>query len=170
MCIHFCVSFSPSYWMWCIRGFCLAASIGKSHTGVVAWSLRMNATKCWDIHNFWRVCAATLDHYSSDPHQEVSALGRIVDAVGPGVSVVSISGGSTILVEGFCQYLESGYCQKLIDYPNFDLRLFKRCLQRTGFSVFGSLDGLAMTNFKVNRLKNAEIRDRMSFAPLWERL
>ena len=118
-----------------------------------------------DLDTFKRFCIATLDRYSSDPHQEISALGRMVDALGPDVSVASISGGSTILVEAFCENLGSGYRQKLIDYPVFDLRLFRRCLQRTASSVFGSLDGLAMTEFIVNRLKGAETRDRMSCRP-----
>ena len=108
---------------------------------------------------------ATLDRYSSDPHQEIAALGRAMDALGPDVSVASISGGSTVLVEAFCEYLGNGYRQKLIDYPVFDLRLFRRCLQRTASSVFGSLDGLAMTEFIVNRLKGAETRDWMSSRP-----
>ena len=62
-------------------------------------------------------------------------------------------------MEAFCEFLGSGYHQKLIDYPCFDLRLFKRCLQRTTSSVFGSLDGLSMAGFIVNRLKGAETRD-----------
>ena len=88
-----------------------------------------------------------------------------MDALGPEVSAVSISGRSTVLVEAFCEYLGSGYRQKLIDYPFSDLRLFKRCLQRTASSWFGSLDGFAMTEFFVNRLKGAETRDWMSFRP-----
>ena len=119
--------------------------------------------RTWDT--FRRVCVATLDSYSSDPHREVTALGRVVDALGLDVSVASISGGSTVLVEAFCEYLCNGYRQKLIDYPVFDLRLFKPCLQRTSSSVFGSLDGLAMTEFIVNRLKGAETRDWMSSRP-----
>ena len=121
--------------------------------------------RTWDVETFRRVCVATLDRYSSDPHQEISALGRMVDAMGPDVPVASISGGSTVLVEAFCEYLVSGYRQKLIDYPVFDLRLFRRCLQRTTSSMFGSLDGLAMTQFIVNRLKGAETRDWMSSRP-----
>ena len=68
-------------------------------------------------------CAATLDRYSSDPHQEISALGRIVDALGPNLRVVSINGGSTLLVESLCEYLGSGYRKSLIEYPLFDLQL-----------------------------------------------
>ena len=119
----------------------------------------------WHVDTFRRVCVASLDCYSSDPHQEISALGRMVDALGPNLFVASISGGSTILVEAFCEYLGSGYRQKLIDHLVFDLRLFRRCSQRTAASVFGSLDGLAMTEFIVNRLKGAETRDWMSSRP-----
>ena len=121
--------------------------------------------RTWDVDTFKRVCVATLDRYSSDLYQETSALGRVVDALGPDVSVASISSGSTVLVEAFCEYLGNGYRQKLIDYPVFDLCLFQRCLQRTASSVFGSLDGLAMTEFIVNWLKGAETRDWMSSRP-----
>ena len=102
---------------------------------------------------------ATLDRYNSDPHQEVSTLGRLIDALGTDVSIPSINGGSNIFVETFCVYLGSGYRQKLIDYPYSDRRLFKRCLQWTASHVFSSLDGFAMTEFIVYRLKGAETRD-----------
>ena len=121
--------------------------------------------RTWDVDAFRRVCVATVDHYSSDLHQEISVLGRIVDALGPDVLVASISGGSTVLVEAICVYVGSGYRQKLIDYPVFDLRLFRRCLQRTPSIVFVSLDGLAMTEFILNRLKGAETRDWISTRP-----
>ena len=121
--------------------------------------------RTWDVDTFKRVCVATLNRYSSDPYQEITSLSRMADALGPDVSVASISGGSTVLVEAFCEYLGSGYRQKLIDYPVFDLRLFRRCLQRTSSSVFGSLDGLAMTEFIVNRLMGAETRDWLSSRP-----
>ena len=124
--------------MGCILGFCLAASIGhgscskefEEHGDEVRVFLRT-----WYIDIFWTVCVATQDRYSSDPHKEIAALGRILDRVGPDVSVGSISGGSTILLEAFCECLGSGYRQKLIHYPCFDLRLFKRCLQRTASSL-----------------------------------
>ena len=121
--------------------------------------------RTWDVDTFRRVCVATLDRYSSDPYQEVTALGRVVDAFGSDVAVASIIGGSTVLVEAFSEYLGSGYRQKLIDYPVFDVRLFRRCFQRTSSRVFGSLDGLAMTEFIVNRLKGAETQDWMSSRP-----
>ena len=71
--------------------------------------------RTWDVDTFKRVCVATLDCYSNDPHQEIAALGRMVDALGPDVSVASISGSSTVFVEAFWEYLGSGYRQKLID-------------------------------------------------------
>ena len=120
--------------------------------------------RTWDIDFFRRVCVATLDRYSCIPHQKNALLGRIIDALGPDLSVVSISGRSTILVEAFCKYLRSGYRQKLIDYPSFDLRLFKRCI-RCASSVLGSLNGLAMTEFIANRPKGAKTRDWMSSRP-----
>ena len=89
----------------------------------------------------------------------------MVDALGSDVAIVSIIGGSTVLVEAFRELLGSGYRQKLINYPVFDLRFFRRCLQWTSSSVFGSLDGLAMTEFIVNRLRGAETRDWMSSRP-----
>ena len=91
----------------------------------------------WAIDIFKGVCVATLYRYSSDRYQGITALGQLVDALGPDVSVASISGGSTVLVEALCEYLGSGYRQKLIDYPFFDLSLLRRCLQRTASSVFG---------------------------------
>ena len=122
--------------------------------------------RTWDIDIFKRVCVATLDRYCSDHHQDISAMSPNVDALGPDVSVASINGDSTVLVEAFCEYLGIGYRQKLIDYPFFDLRLFKRCLQRTASSVFGSVDGLAMTELIINWLKGAETRDWMSSRPV----
>ena len=75
----------------------------------------------------------------------------------------SISGGSTTLMETLCEYMGSGYCQKLIDYPCFDLRLYKRCLLRTASKMICSLDGYRLTECIVNQLKGAETRDWMSF-------
>ena len=119
----------------------------------------------WDIDIFKRVCLTTLDCYSSDPYQKISALGRIVDAMGPDVSVVAINGGSTVLMEALFEFLGSWYRQKLIDYPSLDLRLLKRSLQRTAPSVLGSLDGLAMTESIVNELKSTETHDWISSRP-----
>ena len=78
------------------------------------------------------------------------------------MSVVSINGGSTILVEAFCEHVGTGYRQKLMDYLNLDLRLFRRCLQRTTSSVFGCLEGYPITEFILNRLEGAETRDWIS--------
>ena len=75
------------------------------------------------------------------------------------------SRGPHVLSEAFASYLGSGYQAKLIEYATFDLRLLKRCLQRTASSVFGSLDPFSLTEFVVNRLKGAETRDWMASRP-----
>ena len=49
----------------------------------------------------------------------------------------------------------------LLDFPTFDVRLLKRCLQKTASTVFGKLDPFSMTEFIVTRLKGAEQRDWM---------
>ena len=49
----------------------------------------------------------------------------------------------------------------LLDYPTFDVRLLKRCLQKTASTLFGTLDPFSMTEFIVTRLKGAEYRDWM---------
>ena len=121
--------------------------------------------RCWDNHQFRRVCVAVLDRFSGNVGEEVVALGRIIDAIGPDFRVVSVQGGPHALVEAYVNFLGSGYQQKLIEYPLFDLRLFKRCLQETASSVFGTLDPYSMTEFIINRLKGAESRDWMASRP-----
>ena len=89
-------------------------------------------------------------------------MGKILDAAGPDTAVVSFHGGPHVLVEAFASYLGSGYQAKLIEYPIFDLRLLKGCLQRTASFVFGSPDPFSLTEFIVNRLKGSETRDWMA--------
>ena len=118
----------------------------------------------WDSSQFRRLCVAVLDRFSGNVSEEVVVLGRIIDAIGPDVRVVSVQGGPHALVDAYVNFLGSGYQQKLIEYPLFGLRLFKRCLQKTASSVFGTLDPYS-TEFIVNRLKGAEIRDWMASRP-----
>ena len=82
-------------------------------------------------------------------------------AVGGFASLVAVSGGLHVLANTYGDYLGSGYSHKLVEYPVFDLRLLKRCLQKVSSSVFGSLDPFSMTEFIVTRLKGAEHRDWM---------
>ena len=125
--------------------------------------------RCWDNSQFRRVCVALLDRFSGDVSEEVVALGRIIDAIGPDVRVASVQGDPHFLVEAYVNFFGSGYQQKLIEYPLFDLRRFKRCLQKTASSVFGTLDQYSMTEFIVNRLKGAESRDWMASRPALEK-
>ena len=87
-------------------------------------------------------------------------MGKILEAAGPDAAVVSLRGGPHVLAEAFANYLGSGCQTKLID-----LRLMKRCLQRTAPFFFGSLDPFSLTEFIVNRLKGAETRDWMASRP-----
>ena len=82
-------------------------------------------------------------------------------AVGSGASLVSLSGGSHTLVDCYKEYLGSACTKTLVDYPIFDVRLLKRCLQKTASVVFGALDPFSMTEFIVTRLKGVEHRDWM---------
>ena len=115
------------------------------------------------------MCVAVLNRFSANTTLEATVLGTILDAAGPDTSVVSLHGGPHVLAEAFASYLGSGYQTKLIEYPTFDLRLLKRCLQRTASSVFGSLDPFSLTEFLVNRLKGAETRDWMASRPALRR-
>ena len=121
--------------------------------------------RTWERSTFRRVCVAVLNRFSANTSLEATVLGKYLDAAGPDTAVVSLNGGPHVLSEAFASYLGSGYHAKLIEYPTFDLRLLKRCLQRTASSVFGSLDPISLTEFVVNRLKGAETRDGMVSRP-----
>ena len=82
--------------------------------------------RTWNVDTFKRVCVATLDRYSSDPYHEISVFGRIVDALGPDVSVASVSGGSTVLGKPFVNIWAVGIVKNSLT---------------TQFSTFGCLDG-----------------------------
>ena len=100
--------------------------------------------RCWNNSQFRRVCVSILDRFSSNVKEEVIVLGRILDAVRPNVLKVSVHGGPQALLEVDLKFQGRGYQQKLTDYALSDLRLFKRCLQRTTSSVFGILDPYSM--------------------------
>ena len=122
--------------------------------------------RTWERSRFRRVCVAVLNRFSANTTLEATALGKVLDAAGPDAAVVSLHGGPHVLAEAFSNYLGSGYQTKLIEYPTFDLRLMKRCLQLTASSVFGSLDPFSLTEFLVNRLKGARNRDWMASRPV----
>ena len=117
--------------------------------------------RTWEKGTFRRVAVSVADRFAVDATHELSMLGSVVSAVGGSASLVAVSGGSHVLGDTYRAYLGSGYSHKLVEYPIFDLRLLKRCLQKVSSSVFGSLDPLSMTEFFVTRLKRAEHRDWM---------
>ena len=117
--------------------------------------------RTWEKDTFRRVAVAVTDRLSSDATHELSVLGSVAAAVGGSTSLVSVFGGLHVLAETYGECLGSGYSHKLVEYPIFDLRVPKRCLQKISSSVFGSLDPFSMTKFIVTRLKGSEYRDWM---------
>ena len=115
----------------------------------------------WLKDTFRRVAVAVTDRFFSDAPHELSLFRSVVAAMGGSASLVAFSGGSQVLVDTYGEYLGSGYSHKLVEYPVFDLRLLKRCLQKVSSSVFGSLDSFFMTEFIVKRLKMGKHRDWM---------
>ena len=89
---------------------------------------------------FLRVAVTVTDRFAVDATHGLSVLGSVVAAVGGSASLVAVSGGAHGLADTYGEYLGSGCSQKLVEYPFFDLRLLKRCLQKVSSSVFGSLD------------------------------
>ena len=117
--------------------------------------------RTWEKGSFRWVAVDVVDHFTVDATHEVAVLGSVVAAVGSSVFLVAISGGSHVLADTYKAYLGSGYSRKLVEYPIFDLRLLKPCLQKVSSSVFGSLDPFSMTELIVTRQKGAEHRDWM---------
>ena len=105
---------------------------------------------------FCPVAVNVTDRFAADATHELAVFGSIVAKVGSSASLVAVSGGSHVLADTYGKYLGNGHTHKLVDYPNFDLRLLKRCLQKVSSSVFGSLDRFPLTKFNVTRLKGVE--------------
>ena len=103
------------------RGYFLGQSFASSGFGFVS---------VWGV----------IDRYYDDASSDLVNPGQVLCAIGSGASLVSISGGSNPLVECYKEYLGSGYMHVLLDYRTFDVRLLKRCLQKTASTVFGTLD------------------------------
>ena len=113
--------------------------------------------RTWKAGELVRVAVAITDRYYGDANSELAILGKFLSAVGSGASLVSLSGGSHTLVECYREYLGSCYTKTFVHYPIFDVRLLKRCLQKTALVVFGTLEPFSMTEFFVTRLKGRNI-------------
>ena len=117
--------------------------------------------RTWEKGTFCRVAVTVTDRLAVDSTHELSVLGSVVAAMSGSASLVAVSGGSHVLADRYEEYLRSGYTHKLVEYPIFHLRLWKRCLQMVCSSVSGSLDPFSMTELIVTLLKGAEHRDWM---------
>ena len=115
--------------------------------------------RTWRRDSFYRVAVGVIDRYHGDANSELVILGQVLRAIGSGASLVSISGGSHTLVECYKDNLGSGCMRGVLDYPTFDIRLLKHCLQKTASTVFGTLNPFLVTEFIVTRIKGAENRD-----------
>ena len=117
--------------------------------------------RTWRRNSFYPVAVGVVDHYLGGANSELVIPGQVLCAIGSRASLLSVSVGSHTLVECYKEYLGSGCMRGLLDYPTFDVRLLKRCLQKTDSTVFETLNRFSMTELIVARLKGAEHRDWM---------
>ena len=103
------------------RGYC---SIESEKRGELIWLF----IGCWVNSQFRWVCVSILDRFSSNVKGEVVVLGRIIDALGSNVHVISVHGAPHALVKAYVNFLGSGFQQKLIEHP-----LFHFCLPNDAF-------------------------------------
>ena len=126
--------------MECYPEFCRALLVGLRLTSSTALYSRSVVCCCgprrtWEKDIFRRVAVAVTDRFAVDATHELSVLASVVAAVGGSASLVAVSGGSHVFSDTYGEYLGSWYSHKLVEYPVFDLRLQKRCLQKVSFSV-----------------------------------
>ena len=101
--------------------------------------------RSWEATVLCRLCAVVLDSYSSDCKQEVAILARVIDAVGPDVSVVYVYGGAHAFLDAFTSFSVNGCYQKLVECPMFHQHLFKGSIQGTVSSAFETFDLFSIT-------------------------
>ena len=130
-------------------------SLEFEERGVAFWAFM----ETWEKDTFRRVAVAVRDRLSSDATHELTVLGSVAAAAVGLASLVAVFSGSHVLADTYGKYLGSGYSHKLVEYPVFDLRLLKRCLQNVSSSIFGSSDPFSMTEFIVTHLNGTENRD-----------
>ena len=117
--------------------------------------------RTWRNDDFYRVDAGGIDCYYGDASSQLVILGQVLSAIGGGVSPASNSEVSNTLADCYKGYLGSGYMRGRLECPSFDVKLLKRCLQKTASTVFGTLVPFLMSKFILTRLKGAERRDWM---------
>ena len=128
----------------------------KCHVGV-----RENLGERFPSQSLYRC----IDRYFGDASTELTVLGRIMSSVPDDCKLVSLIGGSHTLIQTYSGYSGSGNTQKVVDQAVFDLRLLRRCMQKSASVVFGSMDPFSMTEFVIVRLKGALHKDWMQTRP-----
>ena len=116
----------------------LLYSLEFEEPGKALWAF----VRTWEKDTFSRVAVAITNRFCSDATHNLSVPGSVVVAVGGSGTIVAVSDGSHLLADNYREYLGSGYSHKLVEYPAFDLRLLKRCLQKGilfRLRIFGSL-------------------------------
>ena len=112
-------------WMKAHKQFAFEFEERASHTWVFL--------RTWRKNSFYRAAVGVIDRCYGDASSELVILGKFLCTIGSGGSLVSISGRSHTLAECYKEYLGSGYIRGLLDYASSDVRLLKRCLQKTVF-------------------------------------
>ena len=105
---------------------------------------------------------AVQSKYSGKASRDAALLGQFLGAAGSSVSLVSIVGESHVLGNTCIEFAGSGYRAKLVEYSILDLRLLRRCLQKSATVMFDSLYRFSMTDFIIVRLEGAKHRDWMA--------
>ena len=113
------------------------------------------------ITDFYRMAPGVIHRNYGNPSNEMVILGQFFCAISSGASLVSISGGSHTLIQRYEEYLGKSCTKGLLDYPISDIRLLKRCFQRTASWKVGTLDAFLMTEIIVAHLQCAQHRDWM---------
>ena len=114
--------------------------------------------RTWEKDSLRRVCIDVIDRYFGDASTELTVLGRVMSSVPDDCRLVSLIGGSHTLIQTYSGYSGSGNTQKVVDQAVFDLRLLRRCMQKSASVVFGSMDPFSMTEFVIVRLKARSIK------------
>ena len=159
-----CFYFSPFCWTGCFHAFWQVLSTGWGHTSSLVWDFRLTALQPGSLSRRGRrgwIYASCSGHnwpllwwckqWTGNSGEDFERGGQ------RGIACFSFWWLSHInrALQGISwEWLRKSF----VDYPNFDVRLLKWCLQKTASVIFGTLDPFSMTEVIVTQLKGAEHR------------